>query len=177
MERNEQLYATVLAEAKAAGIKDTKLDMAFKGSGYKLPEVGTFLKHSIEEYDKKKFLVLISVDNAGVENGKVALGNICATAHEGKREDAEFSCQTSDETKDSYNCWFLSGKAVNPELSQDQAESVAMLVGKKFMAKRSDRFVLPVKQNKEKTAYLFNKSEDDARKALRTKGFYRLTIL
>ena len=176
MERNEQLYATVLAEAKAAGIKDTKLDMAFKGSGYKLPEAGTFLKHAIEEYDNKKFLVLISVDEQGVENGKVALGNICATAHEGERKDAEFSCQTSDETKASYNCWFLSGKAVNPELSQDQAETVAMLVGKKFMAKRSDRFTLPVKQNKEKTGYIFHKEETKAREALRTKGFYRLRI-
>ena len=177
MERNEAIYQAVLAEAKAAGIKDTKLDMAFKGSDFKLPEMGKFVNHSIEEYDGNKFLVLNSVDSTGKPNGKVALGNICATAHNGKREDAQFTQQTSDDTKDSYNGWFLSGKAVNPELSQDQAETVAMLTGKSFMAKRVEQFTLPVKRDKATKKYIFHTLEDSARKELRTKRFYQISAM
>ena len=146
--------------AKAAGIKETRLDKAVET--YNLPEDGEFTEVQLVEGE---FPHIRLVTNSG---NKISLSGLQAMAHFGSVETAIFE-KIKKEGSPLKGKIYIKGSLLNPHLSGDQSEVAFRLIGKNFKATPVSGVVLPFKES--------GYSESEAKKSLTTKTFYKVEIL
>ena len=146
--------------AKAAGVKDSRLDKAVES--YNLPEEGEFTKVQLVE---GKFPHIRLVTNSG---DKISLSGLQAMAHFGSVDSVTLE-KIKKEGSPLKGKVYVKGSLLNPHLSGDQSEIAFRLIGKSFRATPISGVVLPFKE----TGY----AESEAKKALTTKTFYKVEIL
>ena len=148
--------------AKAAGIKDSRLDKAVES--YNLPEEGEFTEVQLVE-GKSAHIRLVT--NSG---NKISLSGLQARAHFGSIDSVTLE-KIKKEGSPLKGKVYVKGSLLNPHLSGDQAEVAFRLIGKSFKATPITGVVLPYKESGE------GYSESEAKKALTTKTFYKVEIL
>ena len=160
MEKTFSSANELRAAAKAAGIKDSRLDKAIES--YNLPEEGEFTEVQLVEGE---FPHIRLVTNSG---NKISLSSLQAMAHFGSVETATFE-KIKKESSPLKGKVYIKGSLLNPHLSGDQSEIAFRLIGKSFKANPISGVVLPFKES--------GYSESEAKKALTTKTFYKVEIL
>ena len=151
--------------AAAAGVKAEKLDKAVSLNS--LPEKGSFVGWSVEkpEIDGKERPYLAIHCNDG---SKMSLNTIQAIVHTGTIDDVKLK-QVTKAGSEILGKYVISGKALNPHLSGDQAEVIAKILGKDFTSTTVQAIVIP---------YLkMSDSETETKENLVTKDYYKVTIL
>lgn len=151
--------------AVSAGVKAEKLDKAVSLNS--LPDKGTFVGWSVEkpEIDGKERPYLAIHCNDG---SKMSLNTIQAIVHTGSVDDVKLK-QVTKAGSEILGKYVISGKALNPHLSGDQAEVISKILGKNFKSTTIQAIVIP---------YLkMTDNEADTRKNLTTKDYYKVTIL
>ena len=146
--------------AKAAGIKETRLDKAVET--YNLPEDGEFTEVQLVEGE---FPHIRLVTNSG---NKISLSGLQAMAHFGSVDSVTLE-KIKKEGSPLKGKVYVKGSLLNPHLSGDQSEIAFRLIGKSFKATPISGVVLPFKES--------GYSESEAKKALTTKTFYKVEIL
>ena len=151
--------------AAAAGVKAEKLDKAVSLNS--LPEKGTFVGWSVEQPEidgqKRPYLAIHANDGS-----KMSMNTIQAIVHTGTTDDVKLK-QVTKAGSEILGKYVISGKALNPHLSGDQAEVIAKLIGKDFTSTAVQAIVIP---------YLkMTDNEADTIKVLATKDYYKVTIL
>lgn len=154
-----------IREAAAnAGVKPEKLDNAISLNS--LPDSGTFVGWSVEtpEIDGKKRPYLAIHCNDG---SKMSLNTIQAIVHTGSVDEVKLKQVTKPESE-IFGKYVISGKAINPHLSGDQAEVIAKILGKGFKTTIVPAVVIPYAK--------MTDSEEETRKNLTTKDYYKITL-
>ena len=160
MEKTFTSVSELRTAAKAAGIKDSRLDKAVES--YNLPEEGEFTEVQLV---KGEFPHIRLVTKSG---NKISLSGLQAMAHFGSVETAIFE-KIKKEGSPLKGKVYVKGSLLNPHLSGDQSEIAFRLIGKSFKATPISGVVLPFKES--------GYSESEAKKALTTKTFYKVEIL
>ena len=160
MEKKFKSANELRAAAKAAGIKDSRLDKAVES--YNLPENGEFTEVQLV---KGEFPHIRLVTKSG---NKISLSGLQAMAHFGSVDSVTLE-KIKKEGSPLKGKVYVKGSLLNPHLSGDQSEIAFRLIGKSFKATPISGIVLPFKE----TGY----SESEAKKALTTKTFYKVEIL
>lgn len=157
-------YEEMLEAAKAAGIKESRLNKAVDVAN--VPSEGEFQAPEL------------SIDGSMSHiRAKFNEGSTCShsrlrgQAHFGTREDATFVKGKKPETSKGF---FLNTKVLNPAIPADGCRLV-FLKGKKFTAAKRVGFVLPYVED-ENNKPVWHTTEASARKALVAKDFWELTI-
>lgn len=159
----EKTFASVnelRVAAKAAGIKDSRLDKAVES--YNLPEDGEFTEVQLV---KGEFPHIRLVTKSG---NKISLSGLQAMAHFGSIDSVTLE-KIKKEGSPLKGKVYVKGSLLNPHLSGDQSEIAFRLIGKSFKATPISGVVLPFKES--------GYSESEAKKALTTKTFYKVEIL
>ena len=146
--------------AKAAGIKDSRLDKAVET--YNLPEEGEFTEVQLVEGEFPHIRLITNLGN------KISLSGLQAMAHFGS-VDTVILEKIKKEGSPLKGKVYVKGSLLNPHLSGDQSEIAFRLIGKSFKATSISGVVLPFKES--------GYSESEAKKALTTKTFYKVEIL
>lgn len=151
--------------AANAGVKAEKLAKAISLNS--LPDKGNFIGWSVEtpEIDGKERPYLAIHCNDG---SKMSLNTIQAIVHTGAVADVKLKQVTKAESE-IFGKYVISGKAINPHLSGDQAEVIAKILGKSFKTTVIPAVVIPYDK--------MTDSEEETRKNLTTKDYYKITIL
>lgn len=151
--------------AANAGVKPEKLDKAISLNS--LPDKGTFVGWSIEkpEIDGKERPYLAIHCNDG---SKMSLNTIQAIVHTGSVETVKLKKVTRPDSE-IFGKYVISGKAINPHLSGDQAEVIAKILGKGFKTTITPAVVIPYDK--------MTDSEEETRKNFAPKDYYKVTIL
>ena len=160
MEKNFASASELRSAAKAAGIKESRLDKAVES--YNLPEDGEFTEVQLV---KGEFPHIRLVTKSG---NKISLSGLQAMAHFGSVDSVTLE-KIKKEGSPLKGKVYVKGSLLNPHLSGDQSEIAFRLIGKSFKATPISGIVLPFKE----TGY----SESEAKKALTTKTFYKVQIL
>ena len=160
MEKTFNSASELRAAAKAAGIKETRLDKAVET--YNLPEDGEFTEVQLVEGE---FPHIRLVTNSG---NKISLSGLQAMAHFGSVDSVTLE-KIKKEGSPLKGKVYVKGSLLNPHLSGDQSEIAFRLIGKSFKATPISGVVLPFKES--------GYSESEAKKALTTKTFYKVEIL
>ena len=160
MEKKFNSVAELRNAAKAAGIKDSRLDKAVES--YNLPEEGEFTEVQLIEGD---FPHIRLVTNSG---NKISLSGLQAMAHFGSKETVSFE-KIKKEGSPLKGKVYVKGSLLNPHLSGDQSEVAFRLIGKSFKATPVTGVILPFAAN--------GFSESEAKKSIVTKTFYKVEIL
>lgn len=155
-----------IREAAAnAGVKAEKLDKAISLNS--LPDKGSFIGWSVEkpEIDGKErpYLAIHCSDGS-----KMSLNTIQAIVHTGSVDEVKLKQVTKPESE-IFGKYVISGKAINPHLSGDQAEVISKILGKNFKSTTIQAVVIPYEK--------MTDSEAETRKNLTTKDYYKVTIL
>lgn len=146
--------------AKAAGIKDTKLDKAIET--YSLPEDGTFTEVELIEGEFPHIRLITDSGN------KISLSGLQAMSHFGSTETVVLEKITKERSPLKGKV-YIKGTLLNPHLSGDQSEVAFRLKGKSFKAVPVSGVILPyVKQGY---------TETEAKKKMTTKTFYKVEIV
>ena len=159
----EKTFATVSelrTAAKAAGVKDSRLDKAVES--YNLPEDGKFTEVQLIEGEFPHIRIVTSSGN------KISLSGLQAMAHFGSIDNVTLE-KIKKEGSPLKGKVYIKGSLLNPHLSGDQAEVAFRLIGKSFKATPISGVVLPFKE----TGY----SESEAKKSLTTKTFYKVDLV
>ena len=160
MEKTFASASELRIAAKAAGIKETRLDKAVET--YNLPEDGEFTEVQLVEGE---FPHIRLVTNSG---NKISLSGLQAMAHFGSIDSVTLE-KIKKEGSPLKGKVYVKGSLLNPHLSGDQSEIAFRLIGKSFKATPISGVVLPFKES--------GYSESEAKKALTTKTFYKVEIL
>ena len=155
-----------IREAAAnAGVKPEKLDKAISLNS--LPDKGTFVGWSVEkpEIDGKERPYLAIHCNDG---SKMSLNTIQAIVHTGASTDVKLK-KVERADSEIFGKYVISGKAINPHLSGDQAEVIAKILGKGFKATIVPAVVIPYDKMAD--------NEEETRRNLTTKDYYKVTIM
>ena len=151
--------------AKAAGVKVEKLNEAISLNS--LPDKGTFVGWSVEtptiEGIERPYLAIHCNDGS-----KMSLNTIQAIVHTGSVDDVKLK-QVTKPGSEIFGKYVISGKAINPHLSGDQAEVISKILGKNFKSTTIQAVVIPYTK--------MTDSEAETRKNLTTKDYYKVTIL
>ena len=150
--------------AANSGVKAEKLDKAISLNS--LPDKGSFVGWSVEtpEIDGQKRPYLAIHCNDG---SKMSLNTIQAIIHIGKSEDVKLK-QVTKAGSEILGKYVISGKAINPHLSGDQAEVIAKLIGKNFTTTTHQAIIIPYDK--------MSDSEEETRKNLDTKDYYKIIL-
>ena len=150
--------------AKAAGVKVEKLNEAISLNS--LPEKGTFIGWSVEkpviDGEERPYLAIHANDGS-----KMSLNTIQAIIHTGTIDDVKLK-QVTKPNSVIFGKYVISGKAINPHLSGDQAEVIANILGKNFTTSITKAIVIPYAK--------MSDSEAETRKNLDTKDYYKITL-
>ena len=160
MEKTFNSASELRTAAKAAGIKDSRLDKAVES--YNLPEDGEFTEVQLV---KGEFPHIRLVTKSG---NKISLSGLQAMAHFGSVDSVTLE-KIKKEGSPLKGKIYIKGSLLNPHLSGDQSEVAFRLIGKSFKATPISGVVLPCKES--------GYSESEAKKALTTKTFYKVEIL
>ena len=160
MEKTFKSASELRSAAKAAGIKESRLDKAVES--YNLPEDGEFTEIQLIEGEFPHIRLVTSSGN------KISLSGLQAMAHFGSVETAIFE-KIKKEGSPLKGKVYIKGSLLNPHLSGDQSEVAFRLIGKSFKAAPISGVVLPFKES--------GYSESEAKKSLTTKTFYKVEIL
>ena len=152
------------AAASAAGVKPEKLDKAISLNS--LPDRGTFVGWSVQtpeiDGEKRPYLAIHCNDGS-----MMSLNTIQAIIHTGKIEDVKLKKVTKPESA-IVGKFVISGKALNPHLSGNQAEVIAKLIGKSFTTTTVPAIVIPYAK--------MSDDEAETRKNLDIKDYYKITL-
>ena len=150
--------------AANAGVKPEKLDKAISLNS--LPEKGTFVGWSVEkpEIDGQERPYLAIHCNDG---SKMSLNTIQAIVHTGTIDDVKLK-QVTKAGSEIFGKYVISGKAINPHLSGDQAEVIAKILGKNFKTTIVQAVVIPYDK--------MSDNEADTKKNLTTKDYYKVAL-
>ncbi len=161
-------YEELLEAAKAAGIKDTKLDAAIEA--YSLTE-GEVTFGKIELVEGSAAHIRMKTDKGEL----VSISNLISPASfvDDKKE-IKGTQQMTNPDKASYKMWFVSGSRLNPAFANDQAKLAMWLKDKKFTVEKIDGFVVPYVEKDGKPD--FAKTETELRNRAVRKTFHKLTI-
>ena len=159
MEKNFKSVDELRKAAKAAGIKENRLEKAVQS--YSLPESGEFINVNIVDGE---FPHIQLVTNTG---HKISASGLQAIAHFGTKENATFA---KIEKADSplKGKFYLRGQVLNPHLSGDQSVMAFNLIGKPFKAVKVEGYTLPFNKN--------GYTEAAAKAAITTKTFYKVEL-
>ena len=154
----------IRAAASASGVKPEKLDKAISLNS--LPDKGSFVGWSVEtpeiDGEERPYLAIHCNDGS-----KMSLNTIQAIIHTGKSEDVKLK-QVTKPNSVIFGKYVISGKAINPHLSGDQAEVIAKLIGKNFTTTTHQAIVIPYAK--------MSDSEEETRKNLDTKDYYKIAL-
>ena len=151
--------------AKKAGVKASRLDEAIQA--YSLPKSGTFGTPYLVQNHKEPDMSHIAIKVDGSMH-VISMGRIQGMGFVGTQEEAESKITESSRTPGTY---ILSGNTTfNPDLSGDQATRGFELKGKRFKAEEIDAKVL-------KFVVGGIDNEDEAKKSIVAKKFYKVTVL
>ena len=158
MERKFKSVEELRKAAKAAGIKDTRLEKAVQS--YSLPEEGEFVEVSVIEGEFPHIQLTTSSGH------KISASGLQSIAHFGSKE----SCTFAKIEKDSplKGKFYLRGQMLNPHLSGDQAVMAFNIIGKRFKATKVEGYVLPFNEK--------GYTEAAAKAAITTKTFYKVEL-
>ena len=162
MEKTFTSAADLRKAAKAAGIKDSRLDKAVES--YNLPEEGTFTE--IQLVEDAKFPHIRMVTDKGY---KISISGLQAMAHFGSKESVQFE-QIKKEGSPLKGKLYLKGTILNPALTGDQSEIAFRLLNRSFKAVPTQGVTLSFNE----TGY---SSPAIATKALVTKTFYKVDLM
>ena len=98
----------------------------------------------------------------------ISLSSLQALTHKGSADSVVLK-QVTRENSALKGKFVVSSQAVNPQLVGKQVDIAARLIGKEFEAEEIEGYILPFKAEGYST-------EDEARKALTTKTFYKVTL-
>ena len=158
----EKTFATVSelrTAAKAAGVKDSRLDKAVES--YNLPEEGEFTEVQLVEGEFPHIRIVTNLGN------KISLSGLQAMAHFGSKESVTFEkIKKEGPLKGKV---YVKGSLLNPHLSGDQSEVAFRLKGKSFKATPVTGVILPFAAN--------GYTEAAAKSAITTKTFYKVELV
>ena len=155
-----------IREAAAnAGVKAEKLAKAISLNS--LPDKGNFIGWSVEtpeiEGKERPYLAIHCNDGS-----KMSLNTIQAIVHTGAISDVKLK-QVTRADSEIFGKYVISGKAINPHLSGDQAEVISKILGKNFKTTVVPAVVIPYDK--------MTDSEEETRKNFASKDYYKITIL
>ena len=156
-------YEDMLAAAKAAGIKDAKLDEAIDASN--VPSDGTIEEIQLIENGAMSHIRARFNDRSTCSHSRLR-----GQAFFGDKKDVQFSKGTKPETA---NCLFLKTQILNPNLPADGARLIE-LRGKKITAEKRTGYILPYREKDGKPEWYTTEAE--AKKALVARDFWAITI-
>ena len=159
MEKKFKSAEDLRKAAKAAGIKESKLEKAIQS--YSLPESGEFVDVNIVDGEFPHIQLITDTGH------KISVSGLQTIAHFGSKENAIFA---KIEKNDSplKGKFYLRGQILNPHLSGDQAVVAFNLIGKPFKATKIEGYVLPFNEK--------GYTEAAAKAAITTKTFYKVEL-
>jgi hypothetical protein len=154
----------IKSAASAAGVKPEKLDKAISLNS--LPDKGSFVGWSIQtpeiDGEERPYLAIHCNDGS-----MMSLNTIQAIVHTGSLNDVKLKQVTKPESA-IFGKYVISGKALNPHLSGNQAEVIAKLIGKNFTTTTIQAIVIPYTKMAD--------TEEETKKHLTTKDYYKITL-
>lgn len=156
------LAEKIYYKATEAGVRNSRVwyDQVFDN----FPAKGTFVGWSIERFNTNPYLA-IHVNNGAI----ISISFLQSLAYFGKKENIELKKVTKVESQ-WFDCYMLSNlKAVNPNLSGDQAEVIAKLLNRNFTSEKISGWIIPYGE--------FNRDEKATYDKIIQKEFIKINLL